>query len=215
MQLGSETGSAETPGKKPLFKLPEYDLAEVRFVHIGVRRLMDAQDSFYAQIQKVPKGEGLYRNQNTMPSGDIVRSEPIAMESPVVFSFVQIRGFDVDHLAVLMNDIAAKHVEIMMKHMFQQMADLCSATGNSIDAGGAPISHDLILDMLETVEISFDEVGEPKMPTMVVSPEMADKLRALPLPTVEQMRRREEILERKRNEFNARKRHRKLFRHAD
>ena len=176
---------------------------------------MDAQDSFYAQIQKVPRGEGLHGSQNTMPSGDVVRLEPVSMESPVVFSFVQIREFDVDHVAVLMNEIAAKHVEIMMKHMFQQMADLCSATGNSIDAGGAPVSHDLILDMLETVEISFNEAGEPKMPTMVVSPEMAETLRALPLPTAEQMRRREEILERKRNEFDARKRHRKLFRHID
>lgn len=202
------------PEEKKLFRLPEYDIAEMRFVHTGIRELMNAQDGLYSSIQKVEFGEAPYINQNTLAPGQVVQTTPVEMESPIGLTFNQVRAFDVDALAGEMSAIAAKHLEIVMTHMFQQIGDLCSAAGNVVDAAGAPLSFDQILDMLERIEISFDEEGQPKMPTLVMHPDMVAKVAQLPPPMPAQLRRQAGIMETKRKEFDARKRHRQLSRHA-
>src|SRR5262245_56923805 len=42
----------------------------------------------------------------------------------------------------------------------------------AVSAGGKPFTAELYLDVLETMEFSFDENGEWQMPTMVLHPSM-------------------------------------------
>lgn len=89
------------------------------------------------------------------------------------------------------------------------MDEITNATGNVVRADGQPISWDLISDMLEKMPLDFDEQGNPLMPTMYASPEGAAQAREM-TPTPEQQLRRSEIIERKRAEFYAQKRTRRL-----
>jgi hypothetical protein len=79
-----------------------------------------------------------------------------------------------------------------------------------MDAGGQPLSHDLLLKSLEGIEFDFDENGDPIWPTLVMSPSMGEQFRRLPPMTPEQKKALEEMIERKREKFNARKRNRQL-----
>jgi hypothetical protein len=85
--------------------------------------------------------------------------------------------------------------------------------GNVVDADGKPLSHDTINDALELMEISFDRHGNPKLPTLVASPQAAEDLNRQ-APTPEQQNRRQEILLRKKREHDAKKRHRRLPRQS-
>ena len=65
--------------------------------------------------------------------------------------------------------------------------------------------------MLERMEIEFDEHGEPILPTMIGPPAIAVKIEDNPI-TPEQEQRKAEILARKKTEFYAKKRTRRLSR---
>ena len=96
-----------------------------------------------------------------------------------------------------------------MPKFFEYLGRVCEATGNVIDGKGQPFSFDLVLDALDKIQIDFDEAGNPEIPTMVLHPELMEKLKKQP-PTDEQIRRREEIINRKRGEYNARRRTRQI-----
>jgi hypothetical protein len=63
--------------------------------------------------------------------------------------------------------------------------------------------------MLEKMYIEFDEEGQPKLPSLVMHPNLYEKVKEIK-PTKEQEKTRAEIIERKRSEYNAQKRTRRL-----
>ena len=64
-----------------------------------------------------------------------------------------------------------------------------------------------MLQTFEKMEIEFDKDGKPIMPTIFISPQDGQRLSA---PTNEDLQALKQILERKKQEFDARQRHRKL-----
>jgi hypothetical protein len=93
--------------------------------------------------------------------------------------------------------------------MFRIIDAATEAVGNKFDAQGDPISHDRLIDMIERVHIPFDEEGNYKL-TLVLPPEHARRLASIQ-PTEEQVKRHDEIIVRKREEFYASKPTRKLY----
>lgn len=97
------------------------------------------------------------------------------------------------------------------KHLLQFISAGCEAAGTSIDARGRKFSHDMLLDMIETTEIQFDEDGRPEEGrAWVFSPDVARAVSALPPPTPDQARRHKRIMEEKRTAWIAKQRHRRL-----
>ena len=99
------------------------------------------------------------------------------------------------------------------KLLFDTMNKVTTHTGNTIDAEGKPFSPELFLKMIEKMDIDFDENGNPLMPTIVVSPEQGKKIQekaaeweADPKGTKDF----EELIEKKRKEYNDRESNRKL-----
>jgi hypothetical protein len=93
--------------------------------------------------------------------------------------------------------------------MVEHLSQITERTGNAVYAGGRPISHELFFATLEGMEISFNEAGEAEL-QILASPEMAAKMAALPPLTPEQEARLDEIMARKRAEFEARKKRRRI-----
>jgi len=73
-----------------------------------------------------------------------------------------------------------------------------------------PLALSFSLEGLERIDIMFDREGKPMLPTLVMHPSMAEHVRSLPPITPEQQRAMDDLIERKRTEFNARRRYRKL-----
>lgn len=193
-----------------LFGLPEYDQTQSEFVHNGVRKLMEAKDKIFRSMSSSDPRESVPTSQNTLESGAVVQNAPVEMVSVYKFSFDEIRECSEDRLAIQMNEAAEESLKVAMTAIFGHIANVSAAAGTTVNARGRPFSHELLMEVLENLEIDFDENGEPKMPTMVVHPDMVPELRRLPPATEEQMKAHAELIERKRQQHNDRKRSRKL-----
>jgi len=201
--------SNNIPGPPP-FALPEYALALVKFVHYGVGRLMEAKDQVWAMIPRAEPTEAVPTTQNTMPSGEVVQNPPVTLEAKFVLRYYDIRSSSADALAEQMDSAADQNLSVVMPHFFDILRRTSQAAGTASDAGGKPFSFELFLASLEKIDISFDDSGKPELPTLVVGPELAKQIQAMPPITAEQRKLVDELIERKRKEHYARRRDRKL-----
>ena len=76
-----------------------------------------------------------------------------------------------------LNRTAEELREQQSKLVFERMNEVTQKTGNTVDAKGQPLSHHLLLQTLEKIEIDFDDEGQPIMPTLVVSPAQYEKFK--------------------------------------
>jgi hypothetical protein len=97
----------------------------------------------------------------------------------------------------------------IVRGMVEHLGQITERTGNAIDAGGRPFSHELFFETLEGMEIDFNEHGEANL-QILTSPELGAKMAALPPPTEEQQAQFDALMARKRAEFEARKKTRRL-----
>lgn len=99
------------------------------------------------------------------------------------------------------------------KLLFDRLNEVTAQTGNRVDAKGGPLTFELFMELLEKIVIEFDGHGNPILPTLIISPEMGAKLKHK-LPewdaNPECKKRFDEIIERKRKEWNDRESDRKL-----
>ena len=111
------------------------------------------------------------------------------------------------------DDTARNLAELIAKGMYASMSETIEKAGRVCDAEGKPISPEAILEMLEKIDMDFSDGKEFKLPTLIVSPQLAerateakDALENDPL----YRNRLDEVLSRKREEWLAREANRKL-----
>ena len=96
---------------------------------------------------------------------------------------------------------------------FQKLDESTRESGNALDAGGRPFGPAILLETLDKIWIDFDENGRPEMPTMVLHPDLFNSIKDR-LPEWESdpdfIKKRREIIERKKEEWRDRESHRKL-----
>lgn len=194
---------------KSLFELPEYDRAFGRFVYVATDELMTAKSPILSQIQRVP-ASSIPATRNTMPDGTVVENEPMAVMMPFAVDFKDAVAGNLGAFTDMIDAAAESSLAELMPQFYGHIGRICEGAGTAIDARGEPFSHEFYLKMLQAIDIDFDENGKPELPTAVVSPAMAEAIQKLPPPTAEQQKRQDEIIESKRQEFNARQRHRQL-----
>jgi hypothetical protein len=98
---------------------------------------------------------------------------------------------------------------VLLPRIFEQLGRVCEAAGTTTNAKGQPLSRALILQALEKMEIEFDKDGKAKI-GVFVGPETYKQFQNLPPPTPQEVQALNDLLGRKRAEFYARQRHRKL-----
>jgi len=96
---------------------------------------------------------------------------------------------------------------------FESLNRSIEEVGNSVDAEGQPFSVDLFLQLLDTVQIAFDEQDNPLFPTLHMGPDLEVRAGQV-LEEVSRdpsaQARLNEIVEKKREEWNAEQDRRKL-----
>lgn len=120
-----------------------------------------------------------------------------------------IRQSLLDEYALGLVDMAGQYCDQLTERFVQLIREVTDATGNTVDAGGKILTHDLVLDVVEQSEIDFDEEGNPVLPTVMLNSQGFDLL-ARTEPTETHRRRFEEIIASKKAAHDAQKRHRRL-----
>jgi hypothetical protein len=201
--------TAERFVSKP-FALPEYERAQIEFLNLAVKGLMKTKNPVYAQIREAEPMENMPTTQNTMPSGEVVATAPLMMEIKVVVKLDDIRSRNLDYVAEQVDSIAEEKIAQFMKHFYDTLARTCEGAGTATNMHGAPFTFEAYLQSFLKMELRFQKNGTPILPQMVTSPEMAKAISALPPWTEAQQKQWNDMIEGKREQFFANRRHRKL-----
>jgi hypothetical protein len=190
---------------KPNLAIPVYD-ATLRAFKTSIVEAMAGIDSMLGQIASRTTGHaGPVRNA---PGPNPVDHERTQFRAEYALHIDAIRETDVDAFIMAICGVAEQYAAAMGATLLRTAEDITDATGNTIDAGGRPLSWDLILDAYEGTEIAFDDDGQPTT-QLVMNPKTAMLLRAMEK-TPEQERRYQEIMQRKKDAWDAQQRPRRL-----
>jgi hypothetical protein len=192
-----------------LFALHEHESATRRFISNTINALIRAKDPVLSTIPTV-RTDRILGTQNTMGSGEVVDGPPMESAMTLTIQTKDVVEGDIGGFIASLDAAAEEGVGPLVRQIFDRIGKLAQGAGTSIHAAGAPVSWDLVLRGFEVIEIEFDPAGNPVMPTLVMHPDMLLKFKALGPPTAEHERRLKELIDRKREEHNARQRHRRL-----
>ena len=95
------------------------------------------------------------------------------------------------------------------KNFFERLNQICHETGQVYDNKAQPLTFDSILDLLDSMPIDFDEDGQPILPSILAGPRVIEKLLKKEV-SDEQIKKQNEIIERKYSEWRDRESDRRL-----
>lgn len=190
----------------PTLSIPAYEAAMERFV-AGVVRGFIAVDPLFGQMHRQPDAHaGPVRNVRGPAPLD---QKMPAIEAESSISVNAVRTTNVEAFACFLYELAQSHIQAFAPEFFKGLNEVIDAVGTSVDAEGKQFSFDMLNDALEKMHIEFDDEGEPILPTLVMHPNALERIKRM-TPTPEQEKRQDEILERKKAEYYASKRTRRL-----
>src|SRR5882724_1875707 len=136
----------QTIRKPKPFALPEYSYAMVKFFHESVSRMMEAKDEVWAMLPRGEPTETIPITQSTMPSGQVVQNDPIAVEAQLLFRLEDVRECNIDELLTQIDSVAEQNLAIVMPRFFDLLSRTCEAAGTATDVGGRPFTFELYLE---------------------------------------------------------------------
>jgi hypothetical protein len=193
------------------FKLPEYARAEVAFVGAAVGALSRSRGGIVSLISEQPTNR-VGTTRVTTHEGQTVEFEPIAVAAEMRLDWADIAQSKVEALLTTIDEAAGVHHETLTRAVLGHFDKITAATGNQVDAAGKS-TFEALYEMFEKVELSFEEDGRISEGfVMVAHPETAEKImRAEAEFTPAQRQQLEDLIDRKRKEFLARRRRRQLY----
>ena len=132
-----------------------------------------------------------------MYSGDDPFDQEMAeIHSEAILDMETVRSTDIDKFSEFLYELSQSTIRSLASEFVKGMNQVSNAVGNTINAGNQPFSYDHVLDLMEKMEIDFDDKGQPIGLALIVHPTLAQKIANLDM-TAEQEKRRELILARK------------------
>jgi hypothetical protein len=175
------------------------------------KRQTDSQMPIMSKIKSVPSHEGhCFSIERT--DGVVERQDFIEMQVPIVISRQLSFPDTIDQIAQRTRELSsnvAKQMELLFQTRFEETM---KEVGNAVDMQGAPLTFETFLDMLDRVDMDFDNFGMPEWPE-IHPPAMREVLRqqSVRLSTESQLRERaESILKKKREDWRDRESRRRL-----
>jgi hypothetical protein len=191
------------------FALYEYNAAFGRFFSQTMRVLAQAYSPLLAEMRFIEMPGTVGSRVRDRQGMDVVL-DPGNISTEVTSDLKAVRAGDYERLYEAMYESADSMAEQLVGYFVEGMGKVTEGTGNVTDADGRPFGFDVLYETLEKLEFSVDENDELVMPSLVMHPTQAEKLRDLAPLTDEQQRKLDELKERKREEALARRRRRRL-----
>jgi hypothetical protein len=182
-------------------------------VNERIRLRVHYGDPVLAQIGKTYQHEGQMRRYETVDGEEREMRYRLSSAS-ITLSREDLVTLSVPELLKKVDEAADQLQREMVRTVFARVSEAVEAAGNVIDNKGQPFTFETFIAALEKIHIDFDEeTGMPIMPTLHVAPQLGERLRAV-LPEWEKneeyTKRYEDLIARKRQEWNDREADRKL-----
>lgn len=138
---------------------------------------------------------------------DLVTMEPQRSEFRL-----ELKEFEKLGLEAVMKALDKTAIDVADKQtrfFFKSLNKICDESGQTFDAQGKSISYELIFQLLEGVDIDFDNRGNPLFPTLISNKKVKEYFDKVEM-TEEQKERFERLIEQKRSEWRDRESDRRL-----
>jgi hypothetical protein len=190
--------------------LPEYAAAEAAFIGTALAALSKARGGILGLIGS-ERTSRVGTTQVTLDSGEVVEFESGAIKTSMALHNDDIIASNVGALLTTIDAAAEVHHDEMTKWVLGNLEKLTTATGNKIDASGRPL-FDAVYEMFEKIDLSFEEDGRISEGfAWVMHPDMVEKIKRMEAEmTDEQRKQLDSLIDKKREEFFARRRRRQL-----
>ncbi len=188
------------------FAVDEYDRAAARSWLYAVDSLLSAYSPWLEDIDR-EKTENVRTTRATVKGAPHLVLEPVRTQVSGTLPVAEIVAGDYDSVIDAIDAEAMAEAMALEASLLEQYRSTTDATGNIIDAAGGRLSHDVICDLVERMDLEFPPDGLP-MFEFFVTREGAEAFTALPRMTEEQDTAWEEMIERKRASWNERRRRR-------
>jgi hypothetical protein len=193
--------------EEPLFALYEYAIAETRFIGGAVDALARTRDGLYGQIQREPVSR-VQTTQITTDEGVVVEQPSVPVKYHITIHPEDLISGRLDRFIASLDEAADEMLGTLMPQFYEFLSKISEATGNVVDASDRPF-FDVLYEAIEKVEMEFDEDGNHNH-VLVLHPDQWAALQAKGPLTPEQQQKLDDLFTRKREEADARRRHRRL-----
>jgi hypothetical protein len=122
-------------------------------------------------IQFEGRGTEILRHDDTVGHSPL---HPVSAEVRV--DRLRLVDFTEEELSKKLEQVAQQLARGVSEMFYAEMERGTAEVGNVIDAGGQPLSEELILKLIEKMEHTFEPDGSWNPPTLLVSPDVFDKL---------------------------------------
>jgi hypothetical protein len=194
--------------------LPDFPALKAEIQKILVAKLrhrVDTGDPVLSQVKRFVQHEGQQMRYEQY-GGGTAQSGPEKIGTEFTIRPAEVPFLIGEKLDTKLEEMAQELISKSAKMFFKKMDESCKEAGTAIDVGGKPVSPEMLLEMMSTVQMEFGPDGKPSH-SFVIHPDMAPALKKV----VEQIdndpelrRRHAEILERQREAWAARESYRKL-----
>jgi hypothetical protein len=192
---------------------PELKAELDNYIRFKLRKKMDAQDSVVSQVKHYTQHEGLIQRYKQLgPDGKVVEEGFEVLSTEFVTSVDEIPTMVGNNLEKKLDEIAEKSAANLAAAFYKKVGEACEEAGNSLSAGGQPLSAELLLQMMDKAEMEFDQTGKATT-ALVFHPNMTESFKkvAEQIENDPELKRRSEaILARQRKAWAARESNRKL-----
>ena len=159
--------------------LPDYPTLKKEMEEAFLIFMRKRMDQYAPLVQQAP-----WTRQFEGDASVLTRStgseEPIEFKSTVGQLRIpvdEIASLSVHDVLARIDAVAKEMASGMERDILNSLDEQLDKHGRTVDAGGAPLSASLILEALRGMSISFDEAGEPEMPSFVIHPDLNASMR--------------------------------------
>jgi hypothetical protein len=153
------------------------------------------------------RGSSLRRSQTEIEPIDMLQARV-----ETTLSYDDIDKVDLAYIVMKANEIAADFERQFSSHLFKTMEEVTESTGQKKDAGGKPLTNNILIDLFSMMQINFENSQHGDI-TIVTSPGMLSTFQRLEREMNENPEikaRWNRMMEAKRNEFREREINRNL-----
>jgi hypothetical protein len=189
--------------------LPEFPLLKEAFTRAVIRVLAERVKMHQGIVGKIGRARMFEGRHNTIirPDGSEDQTSMNEGRAELRIPLDELKELGLQQLLDRLDEIAKDMARQQSEHFFTTLSEGSKKAGTTIDAQGKPLTPELFLKMIETIWINFSADGTAQMPTMVISPSSEEGVKAMiqKMENSPELKKRfDDIIIKKREEWNAR-----------
>ncbi len=194
--------------------LPDFPKAKRRLHEILLSRMQNAtsgsRGTFGIKSVRAFEGDGL---RTIRADGQTEKLTPIEVSTKLEIGTKDILQGGMKRVMELVDQAASDMVGNQQASMLKELSTFLDSHDRTIDGKGKKFDAEMFLNVLDSVEIDFDNQGKFKNLAWIIPPEMVDRFKQVFKDIesdLELKAKLDELVERKKRDFNVREASRKL-----